>query len=535
MHNIKLNCKYLQPCLDTLAKLVSMATYQEMYQTGCQLNHDGIKNIALHFLMYKIEELKKTKFFLNLPESDLQKILQSSLLNVKNEFSVVEIILSWICHNQISESKMETVSGNLLCHVRWSRISSAELDSLLRNDAVLNDMHIKMQINKLTSTAFKEEAREWPKLLMIVEHPPNRPKLGESEVSLVSRCTVQCYASDSKQWSRITEVPGTEEGIWGSGYSAVSIENNLVLTIAASKVRYLPLAVHTYDIWSDTWSKRPSLCYKDKSPDAAWHVTTTTKNQLFTVLHPKNNPDSNPIPLCLHRGSNLQTGNPTWSVNVCPNLAANALPGPPDVSTNEASNQSKPIIYPSTVVASDDDVHVIGFNGRSHGKLPLNLDTFHLTSQTWSHATLGLSEPRDILSGWLCWKNKLLRIGGACPKTGKSLATCSAFPCTGGKATEMASLVRERAYPSITEFKGMLFAAGGYRFRSIGRMKTDVKMIVEASVEYYVPELDSWNLMRTQPKLSFGTVTLLVVDKPIRLLGSLTFPTRRGVKRPLVE
>merc|ERR1719474_1564503 len=105
----------------------------------------------------------------------------------------------------------------------------------------------------------------------------------------------------------------------------------------------------------------------------------------------KTNPDSNPIPLCLHRGSHLHAGNPTWSVNVCPNLTSNALPGLPDESTNEASDHSKPIIYPSTVVASDDDVHVIGFNGRSHGKLPLNLDTFHLTSQTWSHATLGLS------------------------------------------------------------------------------------------------------------------------------------------------
>lgn len=95
-------------------------------------------------------------------------------------------------------------------------------------------------------------------------------------------------------------------------------------------------------------------------------------------------------------------------------------------------------------------------------------------------------------------------------------------------------------------YEGMLFAAGGYnQNRRVSKVKDSEKkkrkkkakteIVVEDSVEYYVPQLDSWNLMRTQPKLSCGSVSLMVMDKPIRLMskGNVRFKVNRGVKRPL--
>ena len=61
-----------------------------------------------------------------------------------------------------------------------------------------------------------------------------------------------------------------------------------------------------------------------------------------------------------------------------------------------------------------------------------------------------------------------------------------------------------------------------------------MEAFVEDTVEYYVPELDCWNLMRTQPKISYSNVSMVVVDKPVRLM-SREFTVKKGVKRPLLE
>ena len=54
---------------------------------------------------------------------------------------------------------------------------------------------------------------------------------------------------------------------------------------------------------------------------------------------------------------------------------------------------------------------------------------------------------------------------------------------------------------------------------------------VEASVEFYVPELDCWHLLPSQPAVSPGArLELVTADTPLRMLDT-SFPPLRGVKR----
>ena len=90
-----------------------------------------------------------------------------------------------------------------------------------------------------------------------------------------------------------------------------------------------------------------------------------------------------------------------------------------------------------------------------------------------------------------------------------------------------------------------IFAAGGLTRSKKRKADSDLSDIaalyrgqgevVEASVEFNVPEVNCWNLLPVQPKVMPGAqLSLVRVDKPMRLI-ELTFPSsHRGLKRSYV-
>ena len=512
---LKFDYKFIRPCLTSLARLVSLTNYSDIYQTG----HEAAQDIALYFLMYRIEQLKYDQFFLTLPLQDCCKIFSHSYLNVPNEFSVVELIFSWLVHQNTTATQLDSMAMELLGYVRWARLSAAEVELLMKKDMVLNSQKIQSCVKTLVSEKVDEKAREWPKLLLLVEQPPLKDRKVKSEVK-AGPCSVQSYDMDTKIWGWLTDVP---EGR-GEGYSVTAVQNSLVLTSPNSCVPYLPIAVQTYDSWADNWSRQPQLCKPEEATSEQEHSVVEVQGKVFTVLTPKLSLTHHTM--CLHMASGVQTATPLWSISI------HTLPHPMDHT-----------VPPHLATTGGGVVHVIG-----QGRQCASLDTYHPTTQAWTAGHL--SSAGDICqAGWVGWAGGLARVGGECQVTKHSSSMCQVFSVVGGDTRHMASLVRDRVRPGLVQFKGMLFAAGGYKQwkaekkvemkKKKGKNKDnfDIKQVVESSVEYYVPQLDSWNLMRTQPKLSHGRVTMVVVDKPIRMMarGNMSFKLKKGIKRHLVE
>ena len=492
--------------------MVSLANYQDLYRVASEMRHDGLKNIALYFLMYKIEQLPVSQFFLRLPCEDCCKILSHSMLNVPGEFRVVELILSWLKHQDVANTEqMDMLAMQMMGYVRWARISSAEVDYLMSKEVVMSSKFIQQFIRSEIAKSVKSVARGWPKLLLLVETPRNLEEIGISE-ECTKTCSVQSYDADTKQWSRVSQVPGTRE----MGYSVTAVQNSLVITWSNNSVPYIPVAVQTYDIWSNSWSKQPTLKKVRKASNLEAHSTVCVKEKVYTVIVPTK--EQSMTSLCLHTLSGVFTDSPLWSI-VCHPVPKTE----PDVP------------YLAT---TGDLVHVIGYRD-SMGSTRHSLDTYNPGTQAW---TGGVLECKDkvVNSGWVGWAGGLARIGGICRDTLASSDECVLFPVQGGKGKPFASMVRKRVEPGLVEYKGMLFAAGGFKKLSEqkrSKKKKNSEVVISEPVEYYVPELDCWNLMRTQPELAYGNVTMVVVDKPIRLMskGDMGFEVKIGVKRPFME
>ena len=515
MQTLKFDYKFIQPCLTALSRLVNLTNYQDIYQVGDQLGHEGVKNIALYFLMYKIEKLKTEQFFFSLPCKDFCKILSHSLLNVPSEFCVVELIISWLSQQDSTTVELETMAMEMFSNVRWARVSKAEMEHLMKKDLVHSSKNIQTCLKTLIAENVEKEARCWPRLLVVVEQPPDSDRRADTEGGS-QLCCVQSYDTDTKLWSHLADIPGSV-----MGYSVTSVQNTLVLTSSNSSVPYLPIASQTYDIWADNWSKEPQLASEEAVLNEKEHSTVEVQDKVYTVLTPKHSQSQ--TTMCLHMLTGVLTDSPLWSL----------------------SSTITPLTTPEIpqLASSGELVHVIGQRTFTGAKHSLSLDTFNTATQAWTGGYLSHAGPRVVQAGWVGWGCGVARVGGVCLKTMNSSNQCVVFPVQGGDAKPLASLVKERVRPGVVQFKGMMFAAGGYKQRMVEKEKKRKKkkmkaeLVIEPSVEYYVPELDCWNLMRTQPKLSYGRVTMVVVDKPIRLMakGNVTFKMKKGVKRPLVE
>jgi len=533
LQSLKFDYKFIQPCLTSLARLVSLTNYSDIYQAGCEAGHEGVKNIALYFLMHAIEQLKESQFFLSLPSKELCKIISHSYLNVPNEFCVVELVFSWLCQQDINATQLDTIAMELLGHVRWSRISSAEVEHLMRKDLVTKSNTIQQFIKTSQTERLVEKVREWPRMLVIVEQPPLQDKKVESEYK-AGLCSVQSYDTDTKSWSSLTSVPGTAsapyQDMWrDEGYSVTCVQNTLVMTSPNSSVPYMPIAVQTYDFWSDSWSKEPQLNSLDKASNEQEHSTMALQGKMFTVLTPKDKQSRSPSTVCLHAISGVQTDTPVYTISC--HTPTGPHPG--------IDKQAHTRIEPTLASTGDRLLHVIGHRAVVAAKHCTSLDTYNTTTQAWTHGYM--SGGHVVQAGWVGWNGGIARVGGVLQDTQKSSDQCLVFPVQGGDPRHMASLARDRIKPGLVEYKGMLFAAGGYKQLAIikekkrKRKKEKFEQVVESSVEYYIPELDCWNLMKSQPKLSYGRVTMVVVDKPIRIMarGNVTFKLRKGVKRQL--
>jgi len=408
--------------------------------------------------------------------------------------------------------------------VRWANISPAETEYMMKKDFVLKSNNIRtfLRSQLLECSAEKCEGRGWPKMLVLVEKPNLKDRHLHTD-STSDMCSVQSYDSETKKWSRLSQVPDTsiKEGV---EYSVTSVQNNLVLTWSNSNIPYIPIAVQTYDIWSDSWSKKPCVVGAEESSNIESHTTVEVKDKLYTVLVPNTKPRGSTM--CLHIMSGLLTNSPLLSVASQPS------------SLNGDNNVTVPAL-----VTNGDLVHVIGYRS-TPGRV--SLDTYNTATQVWSGEWLHTSDHDNRSSRWVGWDGGLARVGGLCGESGLSSDKFTIFPVQGGEGKSLASMVKHRMFPGVVKYKGMLFAAGGYRLVSASeekvaekkkRKKNKLKLefVVEDSVEYYVPQLDSWNLMRTQPKLCSGNVSMVAVDKPIRLMskGDVRFKVNRGVKRPL--
>ena len=210
------------------------------------------------------------------------------------------------------------------------------------------------------------------------------------------------------------------------------------------------------------------------------------KEKVYTVILPTK--EQSMTSLGLHTLSGVFTDSPLWSI-VC--------------HTVPKTDQEVPYL-----ATTGDLVHVIGYREWDRmGSFRFSLDTYNPGTQAWNGGKLECGD-RLVGSGWLGWAGGLARIGGICRDTLASSDKCVLFPVQGGKGKPFASMVRKRVEPGLVEYKGMLFAAGGFKKVSKlseqkrSKKKKNSVVITAEPVEYYVPELDCWNLMRTQLELN---------------------------------
>ena len=520
LQSLKFDRKFMQSCLTELSRLVTLSNCQELYSVGVELCHDGPKNIALYLLMYKIEQLKTSEFFLGLPCEDCCKIFSHSMLNVPNEFSVVELILDWLKNKEVDTPmvQLESMALQMFGCVRWGKISKAEMEYLKSKELVQSSQSIQTFLRSHINEKEEGEARGWPRLLVLVERYDIYDILAALDDKM---CSVHSYDSETKQWSTMTKVPITAQKVYDVGsdfYSVTSVQNNLVLTWSNNSVPYIPVAVQTYDIWSDSWSKTP--CLVEDATNKDHHSTVEVRETVYTVIVPKKKSEINTM--CLHMMSGVLTDSPLWSV-----------------ASRSTSQTCQTVPH---LASTGDLVHMIGYRGSSvHGRL--SLDTYNPMTQTWAETWLRDSD--DVAdSAWVGWGGGLAKVGGFCKEQGMSSDKFEVFPLEGGGGKSFASMVKERWGPGLVEYKGMLFAAGGRgcTVKTVPnesgkrgkKQKKVTQAFVEDTVEYYVPELDCWNLMRTQPKIACSNVSMVVVDKPVRLM-SRDFTVKKGVERPLLE
>ena len=100
LEDLKINPKFFHASYSFIRKMVTVENVLEIYLVGKKCGKEDLINIALYFIMFKIDKLKSV--FLKLSKQEVCKILSHSYLNICTELEVAKLAVEWIkCANQV--------------------------------------------------------------------------------------------------------------------------------------------------------------------------------------------------------------------------------------------------------------------------------------------------------------------------------------------------------------------------------------------------------------------------------------------------
>ena len=389
------------------------------------------------------------------------------------------------------------------------------------NDVLNKNEILKKLIINLTKELTNKDPRGWPQLLLLAE-TLDASRTVFDNLKLIQELSIHSYDPETKRWS----VLGKQKSCSGSKTGTISVarvqHDTLVFTSAKSsreKMIYnkMPFNISVYNFWTDSWS----FPYQDEEEEL----------DVKTKVRPHNLVSFNGSAFTAFKevfGTKDQDIISLWSVGEA--ASDNPVYSMTHVSCDKKTRR---LTSPVQLFTRENTVNIVD---------QLSLYSYDPTFNTWHHSQI---QGEINSSSWISLQDgRLLQVGGAEDKTDSPSKSCAVYSSLDEEPLKIGDLVRSRIQPSLAEFRGLVFAAGGLtssnkRKKSYSRSGTSDladfyggEMVVEASVEYYVPEVNCWNLLPVQPEITTGAqLSLVRVDKPMRLLD-LSFPSsQKGLKR----
>ena len=408
----------------------------------------------------------------------------------------------------------------ILKQVRWALLSTFELNHIINNVLTKNE-RLKTHVVNLSKEPGNKDPRSWPQLLLLAETLDN-----SNTAANMREHFLHSYDPETKRWAVLEK----QKSIKQSGHCSVTRaqHDTLVFTsVKSSKEKMIyhkmPFNISVYNLWTDSWSF-PYVGEEDEADSKAqrWrpHNLVSLNGSVFAAFKEVIGKRDHDV-LSLWSVQGAATDSPLYSMT--------------HVNCEKITRRlTSPV---SLFTLNNKTVNIVD---------QLSFYSYHPPSNTWNQF---LIQGDAVYSSWISLKDgRMLQVGGLNEKTDTPSRSCAMYSSFDDAPHKIGDMVRPRVQPSLAEFKGLVFAAGGLtrskkRKTESDRWDTDIANLyggpgeaVEASVEFYVPEVNCWNLLPAQPKVTPGAqLSLVRVDKPMRLM-ELTLPSsHRGFKRPHVD
>ena len=409
----------------------------------------------------------------------------------------------------------------MLEQVRWALISTFEKSHII-NNVVSENERLKNHIVNLCRDSVSKDPRCWPQLLLLAETVDTSSKTSAAN----SNCghLLHSYDPETKRWAVMGKQNLNSSHQSGHiGVARTQYDTLVFTTVKSSKEKMIyhkmPFNISVYNFWTDTWSFPYAEEEDSKTPMAFGrsHNLVSLNGSTFAAFKDVIGSRDHDV-LSLWSVQGAASDSPVYSTtHVNCDKKAKRLTSPLQMFT----------VNNCTIF---DRVNIVD---------QLSLYSYHPPSNTWTKSQI---QGDTVSSSWISLKDgRILQVGGVNEKTDIPSRCCALFSSLDEEPCTIGDLVRRRVQPSLAEFKGLVFAARG--LTQSKKRKTDSDAwdsdlyggqaeVVEASVEFYVPEVDCWNLLPSQPKVTPGAqLSLVRVDKPMRLM-ELVFPSsHRGLKR----
>jgi len=474
-YSLNVRLKFTSPELETmimqeLSKLISMFNLASVSANSLINGHHAIRNLYLVFLIGHPAVLEKE--VMHLTRREVEAVLSSDWLELEGgEVGVAELALAWLKNGRQGED------GLLAKCVRWSLLRPGEVEGMM---AKLSPRWVD-EVQKECSNGRVGKAREWPRLLVLVETPQVSPVPNYQH-------KVHAYNFESKSWEVVTKVPRSDRGGWQLGYAVSVLSDSLVISSSNSNQPFLPVACQTYCISSDKWSEVPSLANtREDWFNEEEHMTAVLGSQVYTVLTRREKLEGEVLA--------LQYGTPegAWTITPCA--------------------QRVPARLPAAVLAVGGSIAVV-LPSNVDGKTSVDLVRFNPVLQEQPQAGGRPLQSKELKHHcndvtWATHNGKIICVGGG---HGREVIT---WGLEGGEGRLLGKLQYRRRSPGVGCCRGKLWVAGGRRHCSV-----DDNIDIERTVESYDDVVDSWVCLANSPQLGSAKVVVVEVRKPLRMMDT---------------
>ena len=382
-------------------------------------------------------------------------------------------------------------------------------------------------IRNISNNETSKEPRGWPQMLLLSElyncYAGNKKSPQPQEYFL------HYYDFTTKTWSRLTKDYGNTpfSHIKKSPSGSISMSkvggDNLVFTktVPANSFSRLPFFTSVYNVWNDSWSFPYQEYIDDEKLRIKPHNSIAINDDVY-VAFKEEFPKGDLV--CLNSVKHITSDNPVYTIT-----QYNCQKNPKNLPAAFLSSRLN-LATSVQLLATDDTVNVIDDN---------LVCSYNIKTNTWRKTQI----QGDIVScSWRTLQDgKIVRVGGM--DSDKPSKQCRIYNSLEEEPRSIGDMVKERVDPSVTVYKNLIFVAGGLTRSRKRRGNWEDEdddspktiYVPEPSVEYYVPDLDCWNLLQNQPQVNQGSrLSLVTVNTPIRMMD-LVFASERGIKRQFVS